>query len=154
KHFSAGQFSLEGSGGKFFRTRISHGQDLPQLIDWIASARFLNPGQRALLLAQIDDPRAGECLDKLFETESPAAGIWDDAITWLARHPSPRAARFLVEAWKRVHSPGMHVSYTTLNQAILVTDGPAIREHLLQIAREDPRGWSDFVYPPPEGPLP
>ncbi len=153
RNCSAGQFSLRGVGGEFFRSRVRRGEDLPQFIDWIATGQFLNAGQKVLLLVEIGNPQAGEWLNKLIEDQAVPATVWDEPIAWLAKHPRPIAAHFLLGAWGRLNTRNGHWSHKLLDQALLATDAPEIREHILSMAKGDPRRWSDFVNPPPEGPL-
>jgi hypothetical protein len=152
RHYSAGQFPLQRPEVDFFRTRIRRGRDLPQLAEWVFHARFLSPGQKFTVLAQIDDPQADEFLARLPDEMNDAGRL--EAFKWLAQHPEPRTGPFLLDSIARLRGHNAGAPNPVIAQALLATDSPEIRQFLVQAARGEPRAWSELLANSVHGPLP
>jgi hypothetical protein len=143
--------SSSGSGLKeFVKERVDRRDGRAGLAEWIASLPNVSDEQKALALLDIPDGRATELVANLAVV--PTERHSSEVIQRLARHPRPELDRFLLRYLDRVE-PGRERYLPNVEQAILATDSPVIRERIAQIAAGDDKSWKGLVQSPPNGPL-
>lgn len=152
RYTDGGKWSRESVVWKFVVERIRRGRDLSQLAEWITGANFLMPDSKVLALIEIADPRANELLPT-FAAEFKNDGAVDQLANLLTAHPHPNAGRFLLDLKTWLLKSHVNTLHQSIEQAILATDSPAIRESIAETARGDLNGWIRLVSSPPKVPL-
>jgi hypothetical protein len=152
RNSNVGPWGSESQVWRFIAERIRRRRDLPQLTEWIVSGNLLFPDLKVQALVQIADPRADKLLSK-FVTEFKNHDSVYRLAEWLTENPHPNADRFLLDlnTWLMKLQDNTHS--VRLEQAILATDSPKIREYIAETARGDLKGWFQLVSLPPNGPL-